>query len=117
MLRLSDAVIQITILGDTHKYIEECEASCGINWSLPESISLARNQTKERFDDKVNIEYRDLSAMNDIDISRWREQIKEKNLLLPLLLMNGQLRISGPFDFRQLFDTVEAELEVQRVTD
>ncbi|MBA7696303.1 hypothetical protein ES703_104948 [subsurface metagenome] len=42
----------------------------------------------------------------------WKEVIKNKGLLLPLLLLNGKLRISGQFDIRQLLDTIEVEIEI-----
>jgi hypothetical protein len=114
MRLLPDPAIQITILDDTHK--DECEARCGIDWSLPESLSLVRRQGKERFGDKLVFEYRDLSkAADDSGALSWKKEIRDKNLLLPLLILNGQIRISGLFDFRQIFDAVEVELELEKI--
>src|SRR3989304_4347882 len=97
--------IQITVLDDRHA--EECEAGCSIDWSLPESLALARQQAQERFGNKVKIDYLNISRTKaKPDMLRWREEIRNKNLLLPLLLINGQLRIAGPFDIRQLMDTI-----------
>ena len=47
------------------------------------------------------------------DMLKWKDEIRNKNLLLPLLLVNGHLRISGPFDIRQLMDAIEFETEMR----
>ncbi len=103
--------IQITIINDSRRV--ECEAECGIDWSSPEALTLATRRIKDRFGDKIQLAYLDLSRGVDNDVTlKWSEVIKSKNLLLPLLLVNGQLRISGRFDIRQLLDTVEVEIEL-----
>ena len=108
---LDKSTIQITVLDDRHT--EECGAGCGIDWSLPESLALASQQAKERFGDKVKLEYLNMSrTAANRDMLKWKEEIRNKNLLLPLLILNGHLRISGPFDIRQLMDTIEFETEI-----
>ncbi len=104
--------IQITILDDRRG--EKCDAECGIDWSSAEAIALASQRIKDRFSDKVNLEYLDLSqATANHDALKWSQAIKDKKLPLPLLLINGQLRISGQFDIRQLMDAIEAEIELE----
>jgi len=103
--------IQIIILDDSNG--EQCDTSCGIDWSSAEAITLARQRIKDRFGDKIQLEYLDLSkATANHDALEWNKIIKEKNLPLPLLLINGQTRISGLFDIRQLLDVIEAEMEI-----
>ena len=103
--------IQITILNDSRQ--EECEAACGIDWSSPEATSLATQRIKDRFGEEIYLEYLDLAkAKANDDILRWNDEIRNRNLSLPLLLLNNQVRISGPFDIRQLMDTIEAEIEI-----
>jgi len=105
--------VEITILDDSHP--EECQAGCGIDWSSPEAQALARQQIKNRFGNEIKFSYLKLSnATASGDMLQWEEEIRKKNLLLPLLLLNGQLRISGLFDIRQLLDTIEAEIEIGR---
>ncbi len=50
--------------------------------------------------------------MAHLDALEWKEIIKNKNLSLPLLLVNGQPRVSGEFDIRQLLDAIEVEIEI-----
>jgi disulfide oxidoreductase YuzD len=106
---LPERSIQISILNDKRKV--SCEANCGIDWSSPEAITLASQQIKERFDKETNLEYLELAHANT-SVQKWENRIKTDNLALPLLIINGQLRISGPFDIRQLLDTIEAEIEI-----
>lgn len=101
--------IQITILNDNRQ--ESCEVDCGIDWSLPETTAIASQQIKNRFAREINLAYLDLAEANN-DVQEWKNRIETNNLSLPLLLVNGQLRISGPFDIRQLLDTIEAEIEI-----
>ena len=103
--------IKITIVNDSRR--KECGAECGTDWSSPEAIALASQRIKDRFGNRIQLAYLDLpEARDNPDALEWNKVIKNKNLLLPLLLLNGQLRISGQFDIRQLLDTIEAEIEI-----
>ncbi len=109
---MNKPAIQITIVDDSRN--ELCEAECGLDWSSAEVLTLAGQRIEGRFDEKIELEYLDLAKATDnrhtLELS---QEIKEKNLLLPLLTINGQLRISGIFDVRQLLDAIEAEMEIE----
>jgi disulfide oxidoreductase YuzD len=106
---VSDIRIQI-LVGDDQG---ECDANCGMDWSAAESISLAAGRIKERFGEDVPIERIDMREDRNSEFVRgWSETIKTRNLSLPLLLLNGQVRISGQFDMRQLLDVIEIEREL-----
>jgi len=103
--------IRITIVDDTRK--RECDAACGEDWSLPETLALTRQRIKDRFGEKAELKYLHLpGARADHQALEWTRLIRDKNLSLPLLLINGEIRISGQFDIRQLLDAVEAEIEI-----
>lgn len=103
--------MQISIIDDSHQ--EKCGVDCGIDWSSPEAIALARQQIEGRFGNDIELQYLDLSKTTaNHDMPEWRQEIKTKNLLLPLLLINDKLRIAGQFDIRQLIDTINAEIEI-----
>ncbi|MFC1900470.1 hypothetical protein ACFLYN_02640 [Chloroflexota bacterium] len=103
--------LKITILGGNTQ--DECDAGCGEDWSSQESITLAMGRIKERFGEDIPLEYIDISVTaDDKDMGEWNEMIKSRNLSLPLLLLNGEPRISGQFDIRQLLDVIEIEREV-----
>ena len=103
--------IKVTIINDSRQ--EECEVECGIDWSSPEAMALANQRVKERFGDKIQLVYLDMSKTGSShDTLDWNELINNKNLSLPMLLINGQLRISGQFDIRQLLDVIEVETEL-----
>ncbi|MFC1920627.1 DUF1462 family protein [Chloroflexota bacterium] len=103
--------INITILGGGTQ--GECDAGCGEDWSSPESITLAVGRIKERFGEDIPVEYINIAENKTEQVVQdWSETIKSKDLSLPLLLLNGQIRISGQFDIRQLLDVIEIEMEV-----
>ncbi len=112
MTSLIKHTIQITIVDDTT--VENCDAHCGVDWSLAEAIALASQRIKDRFGDKIQLEYLDLSkAMANRRALELNRMIKNKNLSLPLLLINGEPRISGQFDIRRLLDVIDAEMEIE----
>jgi len=111
MMPLIEHTIQITIIDDSRQ--EKCNTSCGVDWMAPESLALASQRIKERFGDKIQLAYLNLSKVTaSHEASKWSQTIKDKNLSLPLLLISGQSRISGQFDLRQLLDAIEVELEM-----
>ena len=112
MTSLIKHTIQITIVDDSKS--EKCDAHCGVDWSSAEAIALARQRIKDRFGDKIQLEYLDLSkAMANRRALELNRMVKNKNLSLPLLLINGEPRISGQFDIRQLLDVIDAEMEIE----
>lgn len=109
---MTKPTIRITIADDRSR--EQCEANCGMDWSTPETVNLARQGIKEKFGDRVTLEYLDLAQP---DPNRYtlelKQQVKDNSRLLPLLLINGQTRISGQFDIRRLIDVIEVEIEIK----
>ena len=112
MLPLSKHDIEILIVDD--RQARRCEVGCGMDWSSAEAIALADQQIKARFGDRVQLKYLDLSqAVTGYLALDLQQRIKNGNLPLPLLLINDEPRISGPFDIRMLLDAVEAEIEMK----
>ena len=92
---------------------ERCAAGCGTDWSSAEAITQASQQIKERLGEMIELEYLDLSKpVNDNRASGLTGEIEDKNLSLPLLVIDGVPRISGQFDIRQLMDVIEATVEI-----
>jgi len=102
--------MQITVIDDSKA--EKCEAHCGIDWSSKEAITLINQRIKERFGGRVKLEYLDLSKPRTGRALELNQLVKDENLPLPLLVINGQPRISGQFDIRHLLDAVDAEMEI-----
>ena len=111
MLPLIKHTIQAIIIDDSKG--EKCDTYCGVDWSSVEAITLASQRIKDRFGDKIQLEYLDLSKpiVNRHALELF-QGIKNKDLSLPLLLINGKPRISGQFDIRLLLDAISAELEL-----
>ena len=108
---MGEPVVQVTIINDSR--LEACEASCGVDWSSPETVARARRQISERFGKSTELRYADLAeAGSGRETDEWHKMIRDRNLSLPVLLVNGQPRISGQFDIRQLLDAIEAAMEI-----
>lgn len=111
MPSLSKQTMKITIIDDSS--LKKCNGDCGVDWSSAEATSLARQRIAERFGDKIKLVFHDLTQTTaDAEALEWKETIKDKDLSVPLLLVNGKIRISGLFDIRQLMDTIEIEMEI-----
>ena len=57
MKPLSNQDIQTIIIDDSQA--ERCAIGCGMDWSLPENINLARQRIKESFGSSVILDYVD----------------------------------------------------------
>jgi disulfide oxidoreductase YuzD len=111
MAPLSKNIIEIMVLDDTGRH--DCSACVEIDWSLPDSIALAYQRIKDRFNASLKLEYIDLSkGTANQQALKWSQAIRERNLSVPLLLINGELRISGQFSIRQLLDAIETVIEM-----
>lgn len=112
MRRLARQNIQITIVDDSK--VMRCEARCGVDWSLATNLNTARQLAKERFTQDISIEYLDLARpTGDDGFFEWQNKINRDDLTLPLLVINGKLRVSGEFDFRTLMDAIDTEIEIK----
>ena len=108
---MTGGIIEINIIDDTSR--RDCDIDCGTDWSSREAVILADQQIKNRFGGETYLEYIDLSQKTlDHRAAQWRQSIKERNLSIPLLLIDGQIRIAGQFDTRQIIDAVEVEMEL-----
>lgn len=109
---MADIKIQITIVDDSKS--EKCNAHCGVDWSSPQVIALASQRIRDRFGDKIELDYLDLSKpITNHHTPELNQIAGRKNPPLPLLVINGQPRISGQFDIRLLLDAIDAELEIK----
>ena len=106
--------IQVIIVFDPDK-VNECGIDCGEGWSSAEAIDLARQRVKARFGEEIRLECLDLSKSGTAGLSlELQQKIGDEILSLPLLIINGEPRISGQFDIRLLLDAIEAEIEIGR---
>ena len=103
--------IEIDIIDDTSR--RECDIDCGTDWSSREAVRLADQQIRSRFGMETHLEYTDLSQVTpDHPTAQWHQTIRERSLPVPLLLINGHLRVAGQFDTRQIINAIEAEMEL-----
>lgn len=101
--------IRVTLVEDSQA--PEPTGPCSLVCEKSPSFEALQEHLAERFGDEVVVERLDLAATE-----RPPEAIKNlagQNYFLPLVLVNGQVRLSGPFDFRRVVDTIEALKEIE----
>lgn len=105
---------EITILDDSR--VLRCDAGCGIKWSKKEELEMARKQIKSHLLEAFTLEYLDL-AQQEVNkkFTPLLQKAKKANLQYPLLIINGDIRISGDFDLRMLSDMIDAARELDIV--
>ena len=90
---------------------KSCEAACGLNWADANNLNILKKRLTERLGDRIAVELLDISGEND-RVNQIEIKIAREKLRLPLLLVDGKVRISGEFDIRQVLDAAEAAIEV-----
>ena len=104
--------IRAIIVDDSQS--DKCDARCGEDWASTQVIALASQRIKQRFGNEIRLEYLDMAKpLTTRQALKLKRQAKHENLTLPLLVINGEPRISGQFDIRQLLDAIDAELEIK----
>lgn len=112
MTPLIKQAIQIVIIDDSK--VKQCDVNCGVDWSSAEAVTLVNQRIKDRFGDDVRLKYLDLSKpVTDERALELQQKIRNGDLSLPLLVINGAPRISGQFDIRMLLDAIDAEIEIK----
>lgn len=106
-----DPAVQVIILDSNRS--QKCEVGCGLNWSSPELLQNTQVLFQRLYEDSVRVEYLDLDNSQTRHLySAIVRRVEEENLPLPLLMLNGRIRLSGYFDLRMLQDAIQAEMEL-----
>jgi hypothetical protein len=93
--------IHIKIIDNHRKTL--CQVECSSDWSQSDVQAQMKTYLQEKFGDQIIVDY------SDIEDSK--QQLKGANKF-PLLIVNGHIRLSGPFDMKQLLDIIETQLEL-----
>ena len=103
--------IRVTIIDDAKA--EKCEGRCGLDCTSPKTIEEITSLLKNLYGEKVESEFLDLAEpATSRSYPEIVDRIRKENLNLPLLLINGKLRIAGYFDIHQLQNTIQVEIEM-----
>jgi len=104
--------IRVTIIDDDKA--EKCEGHCGLDLTSPRTIEEITGLLKNLYGETVELEFLDLAeSTTSRSYPEIVDRIRKENLALPLLLINGNLRIAGYFDIYQLQNTIQVEIEME----
>jgi len=105
--------IKVTVIDDSQA--EKCEGRCGLDLSSSQTFESTAALLSQLFAGEVQLEYLDLAepfaSRSHPDIVAG---VRRGNLPLPLLLLNGKVRISGYFDISSLQRVIQTEIEIRR---
>lgn len=102
--------LRVTVLEDRAQG-KPCAEGCGTDWLLAENQKLALDMVSRNFGEGVELGFINLAEAPQ-GYPQLRERLKAEELLLPLLLINDEVKISGYFDLRMLRDMIEVAREV-----
>lgn len=92
-----------------------CSEACGTDWLNEENQKLAQESISRRFGEEVNLRFYNLADPGVREqFPEILHKVENEGLYLPLLVINGEVKISGYFDLRMLLDMVEVAGEVSR---
>ena len=103
---------KVTIIDDAGA--DKCDGHCGLEFSSPQVIEEVTELLGNIYGETVQLEYLDLSGPLATRLyPEMVERVRIEGLPLPLLLVNGNLRVSGYFDIHLLKSVIQAELEME----
>lgn len=93
-----------------------CAEDCGVDWLKAENQQLAQRLVKQRFGEQVQLHFVNLHHPGERErYPQVLRRVAEENMFLPLLEINGEVKINGYFDMRMLTDMIEVAREVADV--
>jgi len=92
-----------------------CSESCGTDWLNEENQKLALENVRHRFGERVKLNFYNLADPEVREkFPEILHKVEKEGLYLPLLMIEGEVKISGYFDLRMLLDMIEVAGEVSR---
>ncbi|TAK36869.1 MAG: hypothetical protein EPO21_01055 [Chloroflexota bacterium] len=100
--------MRLAILNDT-SHRDGC-TYCFDTWSTPEDITFIVGRLRERYGDQVTVEYVDVALHQpDADDARLVELARQQGLPLPIVAINGSIKLIGAADYRVIAEAIEAQ--------
>lgn len=94
---------RVEIIWDSR--LKACDVDCGADWMQPEVMQEARQALERRFGESVTLAFVGAAAGDATHQYRTDRG-------MPMLAINGTVRLYGRFDLRQMMDAVETEREI-----
>lgn len=102
----------VTVIDDAGA--DKCDGHCGLEVSSPQVIEQITELLGNLYGETVQLEYLDLSEPKARNFyPEMVERVRVEGLPLPLLLINGNLRVSGYFDIHLIKSVIQAEMEME----
>lgn len=109
--------VKVTIFDDTaSSACAECSAQCEFPWRPQEMVAITAAELRQRLGEEVEVEFIDLAHPPKADGGPYGEIIAQgraKPYLLPLVAVNGVLRLSGGLSTQRIIQVIDTVREVE----
>jgi disulfide oxidoreductase YuzD len=95
--------IKVTIFD--YRDAEHCSRYCA---AAGDDVAFVTEHLERKYGDTVQVEYIDLGEEN----SEMAKMVRAQNLSLPVVAINGVLRLAGSVEYRAIMEAIEAQIEV-----
>lgn len=100
--------MRLAILNDTSRR-DGCTFCYG-TWSTPEDIMFIVDRLQERYGQHVAVQYVDVARdQPNQDDARLVELAREQGLPLPIVAIDGSIKLIGAADYRVIAEAIEAQ--------
>jgi len=107
--------LKVTIFDDaSNSGCAECTAECEFPWRPQEVAAITAAELRQRLGEEVDVEFIDLGQVRPGGpYGEIIAQGRAKPYLLPLVAINGVLRLSGGLDTRRIIQVIDTLREVE----
>lgn len=102
--------MRVVVIDDSQKCA--CEGRCGVDWHTVEARGSLASTIRAKFGDAIELSFLDISSGHNVVSAEVLPALLLDKQPLPLLLIDGQVRIEGYFDNRMVCDVIEANMEM-----
>lgn len=101
-----EAHLRVSILDDSRA--SSCTIACN-----EETLEFIQEHLKLRYASEVEFEYLDLAqSISGSSGQALAERAKAEGVPLPLVIINGVVRLAGPLELRRILEAIDTEREV-----
>jgi len=91
-----------------------CTEGCGMDWLVEENQKLAHELVEQGFGSSVSLRFVNLAEPGaEAAYRSLVEHVRAEGIVLPVLIINGEVKIAGYFDLRMLNEMIDATSDLE----
>ena len=111
---MSPSITMDVVVLEHRKMGKPCTEGCGTDWLVEENQKLAQELVEKAFGTGVSLRFVNLAEPGAEDANHEIvEKVRTEGMVLPALVINGEVKIAGYFDLRMLNDMIDATSDLE----